>query len=74
MIDLLEKMNTKEAVMLCMCVLTLVFCLFNLGILGLFMHFQSHKRTHNRHKILAAIAESEAKILKRINSFISHVG
>jgi hypothetical protein len=43
MIEILEALNTKEAVILCMAALMVIFALFVVGAFGLFMHYHTNK-------------------------------
>ena len=74
MIEVLEKLNTKEAVVITMVLMIIFNFVMNHISMAFFMRGQHQNRDNMKTAIKHAIRESEEAVKKRVNALISALG
>lgn len=63
MVDIIEGMNIKEAVLFCMFIMVLLNALLVIGFIGIFALFQSHAREKLASEIRTRLSKIERSLL-----------
>jgi hypothetical protein len=73
MTEILEALNTKQAVLLCMAAMVAVNALFVAGCVGLFNHSQAKKIILVKAEFTAQLKQVREDIIKRVNALIAAI-